>query len=523
MCESPQEQGSVEAGLVTLERALDALNASEVASLPAEVQARALRVLERAEAKHTAARARILAAFNAQGAYEDDGQGSARVWLKWQTRITSGAAAGAVAWMKRLTAHPVIERALAAGEISPSWARAFCAWNDRLPAARRDDADAILTSAATGGADLVGLAGLAREMYERCRAGDGGPRDDDGFDDRCLRLGITFRGAGRTEGDLTPACAAALSAVLEALGKKAGPEDTRTAAQRRHDALEEACRRLIAAGMLPGRAGQSRQLLVHITLSQLRGMPGAGPAEAAWAAAATREHGWLVGAEADAAACDSTVVPIVTGHLDPVALDRMVEAFLASHDHVGPRHPIAAAGPGPLAEQAGRGCTCGGCTCSGCTCAASEPLSPHTRHRLARALLAMAAETLAGPGGLASHLRARLGSASLTSASLPLDVGSATETIPAHLRRAATVRHPHCAFPGCGQPASVCEIHHLIPRSQGGPTALHNLVPLCVFHHIVVIHRWGWALRLNPDASTTATSPDGTRILHSHSPPGQAA
>jgi HNH endonuclease len=217
------------------------------------------------------------------------------------------------------------------------------------------------------------------------------------------------------------------------------------------------------------------------------------------------------------------MVPIVTGHLDPVALDRMVETFLASHDHVSPRRPIAAAGPGPLAEQAGRSCACGGCTCGGCTCGASEPLSPHTRQRLARAMLAMAAETLAGQGGLASHLRARLDSASLTSASLPLDVGCATETIPAHLRRAATVRHPHCAFPGCEQPASVCEIHHLIPRSQGGPTALHNLVPLCVFHHTVVIHRWGWILRLNSDASTTATSPDGTRILHSHSPPGQAA
>ena len=55
------------------------------------------------------------------------------------------------------------------------------------------------------------------------------------------------------DGDLTPACAAALAAVLEALGKKAGPEDVRTAPQRRHDALEEACRRLIGAGCLPGR------------------------------------------------------------------------------------------------------------------------------------------------------------------------------------------------------------------------------------------------------------------------------
>ena len=43
-------------------------------------------------------------------------------------------------------------------------------------------------------------------------------------------------------GDLTAECAAALTAMLDALGKKAGPEDTRTTSQRHHDALEEAWR-----------------------------------------------------------------------------------------------------------------------------------------------------------------------------------------------------------------------------------------------------------------------------------------
>jgi hypothetical protein len=66
--------------------------------------------------------------------------------------------------------------------------------------------------------------------------------DDDGFDDRQVRLERTFRGAGRLDGDLTPRCAEALSAVLDALGKRAGPEDLRSKGQRNHDALEEACR-----------------------------------------------------------------------------------------------------------------------------------------------------------------------------------------------------------------------------------------------------------------------------------------
>jgi HNH endonuclease len=83
-------------------------------------------------------------------------------------------------------------------------------------------------------------------------------------------------------------------------------------------------------------------------------------------------------------------------------------------------------------------------------------------------------------------------------------------------------RHPHCAFPGCDQPASVCQIHHLIPRSDGGATALRNLVPLCAFHHLIVIHRWGWTLRLKPDGTTTATSNDGRRTDHSHGPPSHS-
>ena len=330
MCDGLGQPSSVTDALGMLDRTLDFLNGTDAASLPSAMQAETLRALERAEAKHTAARARVLAAFAGQAAYEDDGQGSAGTWLKWQTRVTKGAAAGAVGWAHRLAAHPAVGDALSTGDLSESWARQICAWTDHLPPATRGDADEILAAAARSGVDLAGLAGLAQEMYERThhdRDGDPG----DGFGERAVWLDTTLGGAGRLTGDLTGGCAAALTAVLEALGKRAGPEDVRSAAQRRHDALEEACRRLVASGMLPGRGGQPTQIQVHMSLAQLRDLPGASAAEAAWAAARVSQPGWLSGPEAEAAACDATVVPIVTGQVDWAALDRLVEICLATH------------------------------------------------------------------------------------------------------------------------------------------------------------------------------------------------
>jgi hypothetical protein len=61
------------------------------------------------------------------------------------------------------------------------------------------------------------------------------------------------------------------------------------------------------------------------------------------------------------------------------------------------------------------------------------------------------------------------------------------------------------------------------PKSTGGQTKLANRVLLCAFRHLIAVHQWGWVRTLNADGTSTAVSPDGTRTLHSHGPPGQAA
>ncbi|HEY2279123.1 MAG TPA: DUF222 domain-containing protein, partial [Streptosporangiaceae bacterium] len=135
-----------------------------------------------------------------------------------------------------------------------------------------------------------------------------------------------------------------------ALAGKAGPEDTRSLTQRRHDALEEACHRLIAAGMVPGRDGQPLRIYAHMDLARLASLAGApgpashsGPLSGGGTAASRAESRWSLartvaglaawcptGPDLDAAACDATVIPVITGHVDWSLLDHVIALALPS-------------------------------------------------------------------------------------------------------------------------------------------------------------------------------------------------
>src|SRR5271157_5434440 len=126
--------------------------------------------------------------------------------------------------------------------MSESFARTICGWTDKLPQDCRQDADAILLGAAKGGADLPDLAALAGEIYARSLPENPDKDRDQAFEERSVRLETTFGGAGVLNGDLSPECASILGTVLDALSAPAGAEDTRSQAQRCHDALHEAMR-----------------------------------------------------------------------------------------------------------------------------------------------------------------------------------------------------------------------------------------------------------------------------------------
>jgi hypothetical protein len=278
------------------------------------------------------------------------------------------------------------------------------------------------------------------------------------------------------------------------------------------------CRRLIAAGCLPERAGQPTHILLHMTLDQLRGQPGAAAAETTWAGTTSgpgRDGGpggpaaagrWPAAGPGDD--CDAAIIPVVCGHADTRLLNQLAAALLrpGPGQHPGPATastPGPASPPPPGSREAAR------------------------RGRAERAardiLLARAADLMSGPGGLAAYLRTRIPDHLAASVSLPLDIGTRTDTIPVHLRRAVATRDRKCRFPGCDQAPAACQPHHIIPRSRGGPTSLANLTLLCTFHHLIAVHRWGWGIVLHPDGTLTATSPDKQRTLRSHSPPASTA
>jgi hypothetical protein len=531
-----------------LRAAMGYLTTADATQMAASEQAGCLQALEHITAMGTAARTSILAAFTAGQGYCADADYSPRAWLINKTRITKGAAVSYTAWVRRATAHPLVADTLAAGELSESYARTICIWTDKLPEECRPDADAILLAAAGAGMDLRDLAALAAEIYARSLPDTPDSNKDEAFEDRSVRLETTFEGAGVLGGDLTPECAAVVGAVLDALSAPAGAEDTRTREQRYHDGLQEAMRRLVAAGLLPERAGQPVKAWVHISLADLLLLDGSSALQEEWtagvrarwaahraaASAGGSEGGaWLDGDAAAAVACDAAMAPIVTGEVNPAVLEDLIRLCVQldklRYPGPGGRDADPGSGSGDPYPGSGSGIDPGSDSDPGAggdpgTGGQGAPASDTTRawEALEQAVIGKAVDLLSGPGGLAGFLRRRQLGARLGGPSLPLDIGM-SESIPAAIRNAVILRDKHCQWAGrCNQPASACEVHHVRHKKNGGKTSTKDCVLLCFYHHQVVIHRWGWTLVLNPDGTTTAWNKDKTKVLHSHSPPARA-
>ncbi len=90
-----------------------------------------------------------------------------------------------------------------------------------------------------------------------------------------------------------------------------------------------------------------------------------------------------------------------------------------------------------------------------------------------------------------------------------LNLGRSTRLANRAQRRALRALYRTCAIPDCQIRFELCQLHHVWWWEHGGPTDLHNLIPLCVLHHHA-IHDRHWILTLTADRQLTITYPDGT-------------
>src|SRR5712671_5735964 len=149
-------------------------------------------------------------------------------------------------------------------------------------------------------------------------------------------------------------------------------------------------RRLVAAGVLPERAGQPVKIWAHISLADLLRLEGSSALQEQWTAlvrarwaghrAAGSEGGgdtgaWLDGDAAEAIACDAAMAPIVTGDVNPGALDDLVRLCVEL-------------------DRLRRG-------------GEARPDTTAAWAAIEQAVIGKAVDLLSGPGGLASFLRRR--------------------------------------------------------------------------------------------------------------------
>jgi hypothetical protein len=66
------------------------------------------------------------------------------------------------------------------------------------------------------------------------------------------------------------------------------------------------------------------------------------------------------------------------------------------------------------------------------------------------------------------------------------------------LRHLIAARNTTCTAPGCGQPATACDLDHTSPWHHGGPTCPCNLSPLCRHHHRMKQAQGWWLDQLEP-------------------------
>jgi len=299
--------------------ALDRLDQDDPAGLSdAELGAELVglrRLLDAAEARWL----RMLAAFDRRGAGAGAGAVTTGAWLRSACRMSPGAAAERVAVARRLEGMPVLAGALGAGEVSYPHARLIARAVEELAAVAGAGPAAAVEAPLVAAARVVDPCRLRREIEHARHAispDSAVSEAERAHARRRLSVSETVDGVVVLDGVLDPEGGAVLLSALAPLAVPAGPDDGRTARQRRADGLVELCRRHLDRGDLPETGGERPHLTVLVDVETLERHRPARAAELAWA-------GPVCGETARRLACDASITRVITaGRSEPLDVGR---------------------------------------------------------------------------------------------------------------------------------------------------------------------------------------------------------
>ncbi|MBG6068213.1 HNH endonuclease signature motif containing protein [Micromonospora ureilytica] len=258
----------------------------------------------------------LIREIDGRGTAHTQGASSTAVWLRERLRLTVPAARRLIDLATALdTGNPGIRQALADGAISQDQARVIADTVDTVSTS----ADAVTADKAVG--VLVGWAAqfdpthlrkLGTRILDHVAPDIADAAAQAALDaearratrDRHLTLSEQTDGRLRLTGTLDAETASLLRAAIDPLSAPSGPDDQRSAAQRRHDALADLCRLTLRTTELPEHGGDPAQIVVTTSYDGLTRQLSSGALDTGLGL--TPEAVRLL-------ACDATLLPAVLG------------------------------------------------------------------------------------------------------------------------------------------------------------------------------------------------------------------
>ncbi len=278
----------------------------------AEVEAR-LQEIARAEGILEGERARTVAEVERRAMFANSGHLSVTAWVEDRLQTTWSEAARQVRTARALEHMPAARDALYAGDVSTSAVSQLVAAREADPEEFSRVEELLVESART--LPSKGLRRAVSHWRDMVEA-DAAAADRERYDRRGFSLSMLGWGMFRADGNLDPENGQTLETALDSItsGWAKAPDDRRTPAQRRCDALGELARHWLDRSDRPAVGGERPHLTVTVDLEVLEGRT-RGSAEL--------DSTQISGESARRLACDASVARVITkGRSEPLDVGR---------------------------------------------------------------------------------------------------------------------------------------------------------------------------------------------------------